>query len=763
MATHVVRAMKVTHHDHDDEHDHEHDQDQDHGDDHVELVWAGDPHLRPAAPAGCRWIDLALAEPSGVGWNLLLVAMAPGVYGLVRGLRSAATAVERDGAARLVLQLGQVAVLDGSRISALIPVSGVAVIDRSSAAVSLDGLAPSAADLVANGRRSGAAIAIAADGAAIGHRLADVLVAGAPSDCVGPLIDAAASDLHVHRMIGAVAVGWSADSDEDRMPVVVDVRAVDVDEPTLVQFGPRVPRVRMSNSPELARALAAATDQWRAQTPTPLELPGALECDRVVRSLVLESIGAWRRGEGALPPDPYGAEPRAFVDWLESPWPPWRADIGRYWNALYDVRPDLLSAFPEPAGVDHDSFVAWAHERWRHERTTPLVRAIGHNMRPRWTDDGRDPRGVNLVGYLAFDKSLGDVARRLEAGLAAADVPHGSLHYHRSGSPMSAETPVLTHGLRYATNVIVVNADQFPLLHVDHAALWSGRRTIGYWFWDVAFIPSPMVETLQLVDELWVATEFAAGAFRKVTDKPVRVVDIPVPQPRASSATRSDLGLPVDRFLFLMTFDHLSVTERKNPVGAVRAFRDAFPTPSSDGPVLVVKTVNAKQRWAEHDAILLAASGRDDIVVIDRHVTRGDQMAYTAHADCLVSLHRAEGLGLHLMEAMWLGTPIIATRYSGNLHFMNDDNSLLIDYELVGVTGGEGYFPPEAEWADPDLSQASLAMRQLVAEPSLCARLAAAGLASMHAQPTLMEAGQHIAQLLNLRLTAAAVAGSSTS
>ena len=91
-------------------------------------------------------------------------------------------------------------------------------------------------------------------------------------------------------------------------------------------------------------------------------------------------------------------------------------------------------------------------------------------------------------------------------------------------------------------------------------------------------------------------------------------------------------------------------------------------------------------------------------------------MALVAAADCMVSLHRSEGLGLHLAEAMWLGTPTIATRYSGNLDFMNDDNSLLIDFELVNIEHGEGVYPAIAKWAAPNLEQAADAMRRVAAD-----------------------------------------------
>ena len=114
----------------------------------------------------------------------------------------------------------------------------------------------------------------------------------------------------------------------------------------------------------------------------------------------------------------------------------------------------------------------------------------------------------------------------------------------------------------------------------------------------------------------------------------------------------------------------------------------------------------------------------------------------------MVSLHRSEGLGLHLAEAMWLRTPTIATRYSGNLDFMNDDNSLLIDADLVNVEHGEGVYPPTARWADPDLEQAAAAMRRIAGDPALCARLAKAGRRTMEQQPSLAETGRLISQLL---------------
>jgi glycosyltransferase involved in cell wall biosynthesis len=168
--------------------------------------------------------------------------------------------------------------------------------------------------------------------------------------------------------------------------------------------------------------------------------------------------------------------------------------------------------------------------------------------------------------------------------------------------------------------------------------------------------------------------------------------------------------------------------------------------------VLVVKSMNASKRWPQHQHVVAAAGDRPDIVLWDEHLDRADHMAFIASVDALVALHRSEGLGLHLAEAMWLGTPVIATRYSGNLDLMDDDCSILIDASLVPVERGEGVYPPEARWADPDLDQAATAMRSLVADPARCEALAAAGRARMERQPTLADTGRLIAGLLGIEV-----------
>jgi glycosyltransferase involved in cell wall biosynthesis len=304
----------------------------------------------------------------------------------------------------------------------------------------------------------------------------------------------------------------------------------------------------------------------------------------------------------------------------------------------------------------------------------------------------------------------------------------------------------------------VVNADQFAGLAVDHPELMARtERTIGYWFWELDSLTREMRRSLDMVDEVWVASAFVEHAFRIRDDVPVRLVPLPISEPAPANVGRNAFAPFLARddvFAFAVVFDHNSVAERKNPFGAIEAFRRAFPTGgtsgSAPGPVLIVKSMNADLHWPQHERLRAAAEGRDDIILWDEHLERGDHMALVRSVDALVSLHRSEGLGLHLAEAMWLGTPVIATRYSGNLDFMDDECAVLIDATLVPVEHGEGVYPPEAVWADPDLDQAAAAMRRMVNDPAWAGELALAARLRMQAQPSLADTGRRIAELLGV-------------
>jgi hypothetical protein len=175
--------------------------------------------------------------------------------------------------------------------------------------------------------------------------------------------------------------------------------------------------------------------------------------------------------------------------------------------------------------------------------------------------------------------------------------------------------------------------------------------------------------------------------------------------------SRERLGLP-DGYLFLFMFDLHSVIERKNPIAVIDAFRTAF-APGS-GASLVVKCINRESKPDEYDRLRLAARGHPDVHLIDRYVSAQEKDAMVAASDCYVSLHRSEGFGLTPAEAMYLGKPVIATGYSGNLEYMTAHNSYLVDYAMKPIGSGHDPYPPDGEWADPDLDHAARLMRAVV-------------------------------------------------
>lgn len=158
-------------------------------------------------------------------------------------------------------------------------------------------------------------------------------------------------------------------------------------------------------------------------------------------------------------------------------------------------------------------------------------------------------------------------------------------------------------------------------------------------------------------------------------------------------------------------FDHGSVLDRKNPLGTIAAFAEAF---SPDmGAALVLKSTNAEHDPAGRERLRAAAAGHPHIHLVEGYLSPQQTHALIAAADCFVSLHRAEGLGLGPAEAMARGKPVIATGYSGNMDYMTEANAYLVEHTLCTVGPGCWPYPEDAHWADVDLEHAARLMREV--------------------------------------------------
>ena len=268
-------------------------------------------------------------------------------------------------------------------------------------------------------------------------------------------------------------------------------------------------------------------------------------------------------------------------------------------------------------------------------------------------------------------------------------------------------------------DVTVIHAQSDPFFDDAYARADLAerrRRThrVAYWYWELDTAPVEWRDSARQVDELWTGTNFVADALRGVTDKPVFTlfpgVRLPIFMPRS----RAHFGLPAredGRFAFLFSFHMDSVMERKNPLGLIASFRRAF---GKDEPVDLVLKTTSFGNYDSQLAELAAAAGTANVHIVDRVLDKHDIVALMDSCDAYVSLHRSEGLGLTMAEAMLLGKPVVATRYSGNLDFMNDDDSLLVDCEVVPVRGTiPPYTVPGARWGQPSVAHAAELMRRV--------------------------------------------------
>jgi glycosyltransferase involved in cell wall biosynthesis len=460
----------------------------------------------------------------------------------------------------------------------------------------------------------------------------------------------------------------------------------------------------------------------------------------------------------------------AFLDWLTAPAPVGaRFAVNRYvYHRVAHERPDVVRAYPDLDGADGDRYVRWCLDFGRREMGIPAELLPGGGIRPAapeplrtrrpaTVDSGATVRGdqtafgVRVTGYLSHTLGLGSAARGYAAALAAADVPVStvSVPLHHLELPVDLALDYGRHAYEdlavasgHAFDLVAVNADELPGFVARLGEDYFKGPRIGIWGWEVDRVPDRWAAAFELVDEIWVYSTYMRENLGALAGVPVVVLPPPVAPPVAAAGPLR-LGVP-DGFMFLFVFDYLSTLQRKNPVGLVAAFKRAFA--SGEGPQLLIKTINAPLRPLAEEELLWACDGRRDIHVIDRSLTGTEKDALMATCDCYVSLHRSEGFGLTLAEAMVLGKPVVATRYSGNLDFMTGENSYLVERAIRRVGPDCEIYPADAEWAEPDLDHAARLMRRVFQAPDEAARVGA-------------RARSDISRLLSLRTTGQAMRG----
>ena len=337
-------------------------------------------------------------------------------------------------------------------------------------------------------------------------------------------------------------------------------------------------------------------------------------------------------------------------------------------------------------------------------------------------------KGLEVFGYLRTETGVGQVARGMVAALQAEGIPFNATAL-KSPSVFANDVdfPDVVGASARDRVLICANADSVPEIVEDlKPEKLKGRYRIGHWTWELPVFPAAWSGAFERLDEIWTPSRFVARAVRLATRKPVRVVPYVVEPGEADKHdARRALHLPEDVFIFMTAFDLNSFPARKNPLAAVAAFRDAFPDPKDRSIHLVVK-FHGRIDSAETRACLYEASSADPrISLIDAVYAPQDMVRLRWACDAFVSLHRSEGFGLNIGEAMAAGKLVIATDFSGNRDFLNETNGLPIPYRMRAVEAGEYPFGEGQWWAEPEHEAAVEAIRWAPTHGEAAARLGA--------------------------------------
>jgi GT2 family glycosyltransferase/glycosyltransferase involved in cell wall biosynthesis len=361
-------------------------------------------------------------------------------------------------------------------------------------------------------------------------------------------------------------------------------------------------------------------------------------------------------------------------------------------------------------------------------------------------DDGK--AGLNILGHFCYPSGLQASVKSVAKSLQMLGVP---VSLRDVPVNIATDEPDRSKYLDFESHdVTLIHVQPEPLFGICYQRAGLVARgevyRIGMWYWELETIPENWAQIAEPLEELWAPTEFIAKALENVLPQKITRMLPGVELGPVAPFDRSELGLSKDQYVFLFMFDMKSIMERKNPLGLIAAYEKAF---RKDDRVKLVIKVSSGHAMPEEIGRLKEAAKKAGAIVVDEVFPREKAYGLINACDSYVSLHRSEGLGLTMAEAMLLAKPVIATRYSGNLDFMEPSHSLLVDYELQQIEGNSPayvskLYQGDAFWANPSIEHAAHAMRWMYEHPEEARSMGL--LAKAHAENVLspLAAGQRL-------------------
>lgn len=331
---------------------------------------------------------------------------------------------------------------------------------------------------------------------------------------------------------------------------------------------------------------------------------------------------------------------------------------------------------------------------------------------------GREP-GVDVVGYLLSEIGLGEAARLIVRALEAADIPTGFVNVPLEGRMNERSTAErLAKTKRHGIALSILGATELPMFS---RRTCRGQTNIAYPFWELPTFQADWKRAFDGFDAYWAPSNFIREMLIANQDKPVHLIPQPVFLPDVAPAPQTFSG-PLKFYAF---FDFASFINRKNPMGAIEAFRVAFPLGTED----VTLTIKARGNPSEpvRDELYHLASSDQRIQIREELLSRQEMSALMQECNVFLSLHRSEGFGLGCAEALAHGKIVVATDFGGTKDFISNTSGYPVSFKQVPLSrkdypGAEGSY-----WAEPDTEHAASILKEIYANPTCSSNRPIAG------------------------------------
>jgi glycosyltransferase involved in cell wall biosynthesis len=363
-----------------------------------------------------------------------------------------------------------------------------------------------------------------------------------------------------------------------------------------------------------------------------------------------------------------------------------------------------------------------SRSQWLKERIGYRVRATTHQATSVVSDRVPLRHGVLFIGYAQGALGLGQAFRANLEAAAAAKLPFAVYPFKvgietRMIGPFMQERYDQKHP--YDVNVIQVACDQVPtVVRSLSPALLKRSYNILCPYWELPKAPEEWRPYLANIQEIWAPNQYIADAFAHIFDGPIVVMPPAMEDTAGDHPSREHYGMEEGRFYFMFSFDYYSSPFRKNPLGVLEAFQQAFAA-GNENVGLVIKSTGAPDHFPEIKAVIETAMKRDPrIIMVDRNMARDEMLGLIRASDAYVSLHRAEGFGLGMAEAMTFERIVIGTDFSGSTDFLSQETGYPVPYRLRALEPHEYPWSDGQVWAEPDVAAAADIMRRVAIDPS---------------------------------------------